>query len=1039
MADLVFHYKTKEVRPPCRNDQQSLAARPVARWTTSWRGPGSFRERYARGPRCRPQPRCYWFLAADATSAAWLRLLDGVEVYTVARTTPRDDLTHWFISSQVTSKEEYLAVVKLMGQDHPIVFGVKDLEDADGSAYPAAIFTSANVLDNARRASEARGGKLLAVTDGKHKTERNGWILIPIGSGVRWWNKKEKKFANKFVPFAYVFTKSERAVVFAYAHERMSWILRQCLDIEYFEFLGLVADASRAIRSGWTSYAPDGVVEMQAAPALEDARWATGVGAATEGPRVRPAPDEPRLGLGAGPGGAATFNVEFDFYGGARPDDRDGEIELLTARLAGKEFNDEGTRWRVLKAGYSDKKDEMCVVIYYHEICIENAVQDDCERSKPHEVLEWIRATATAGEEDDADALSATSTTETPTLLDVDTEPLRAVSPALAARGSPASAFGSGASDAAEVDEEPASPLGEVLTRVMAEEELKDASSSTLEAGSRASLDPAAAADRWFEEEERKIEAEHARRPPSRRSTVSFDESAAICPVEYAEDGVDEILYEIMHKSNVTRGDAASELPSFCVRDSGKYNAIGKRTSSYRFLLDLDADSFRSLVYDDVAKALLEGLNSWDDDARGEYERCACKAFTVLRAIAEDPRAYHDYVMRVKRASDAGGVPLPPPPKRRRVRSDLDASVACGTFLDERGSGGDPADESAAAAGADDARGATFGYFDDRALGPEDRAAVAPTGVTAAAELAPLADARDARDRRVTSVSPRDLEGGPSEEGVTPGLDDGVPPRADGPTVTADVEMADAEKSREDAPGGGTAGDLDDTPAPDGGNTQTLDTNSDPLARFIRCIQPNPKKGQSGRRYQQYMKMTTVRGRAHPYEHRKLSPSNVRFLACARAAYTRQMNTKPPFWLLALSMLPRARNNFDSINQYLCRARYGTAASSIRRAYPRNRAVQSADGPGSWPLANFEAAAETVCGAPRRPPSPGRFPPPRTLSARAIRRPSRRGAAGRHPGQPRHQFAWTEPGGRWRIHGAPAQCVMASRRRVQVDRRDCAF
>ena len=54
----------------------------------------------------------------------------------------------------------------------------------------------------------------------------------------------------------------------------------------------------------------------------------------------------------------------------------------------------------------------------------------------------------------------------------------------------------------------------------------------------------------------------------------------------------------------------------------------------------------------------------------------------------------------------------------------------------------------------------------------------------------------------------------------------------------------------------------------------------------------------------------------------------------------------------------------------------------------------------------------------RRPPSPGRVPPPCTLSARAIRHPSRRGAAGRHPGQPRHRFAWTEPGGRWRIHGA---------------------
>ena len=919
MADLVFHYKTREVRPPCRNDQQSLAARPVARWTTSWRGPGSFRERYARGPRCRPQPRCYWFLAADATSAAWLRLLDGVEVYTVARTTPRDDLTHWFISSQVTSKEEYLAAVESKGRDHPIVFGVKDLVDADGSAYPAAILTSANVLDNARRASEARGGKLLAVTDGKHKTERNGWILIPIGSGVRWWNKKEKKFANKFVPFAYVFTKSERAAVFAYAHERMSWILRQCLDIENFEFLGLVADASRAIRSGWTSHAPDGVVEMQAAPALEDARGATGVGAATEGPRVRPAPDEPRLGLGAGSGGAATFNVEFDLYGGARPDDRDGEIELLTARLAGKEFDDEGTRWRVLQAGYSNKKGEKCVVIYYHDVGIENAVQDDCERSEPHEVVGWIRATE--GEEDDADALSATSTTETPTVLDGDTEPLRAASPALAARGSPASAFGSGASDAAEVDEEPASPLGEVFARVMAEEELKDASSSTLEAGSRASLDPAAAADRWFEEEERKIEAEHARRHPSRRSTVSFDESEKYCPVEYAEDGVDEILFDIMRKSNVTRGDAASELPGFSVRDSGKFNAICRRTSSYRFLLDLDADSFRRLVYDDVAKALLEGLNSWDDNARGEYERCACKAFGVLQDIAEDPRAYHDYVMQTKRASDAGGVPLPPTPKRRRVSSAFDASVACGTFLDERGSGGDPADESAAAAGADDARGATFGRSDDRALGPENRAAVAPTGVIAAAELAPLADARDARDRRVTSVSPRDLEDGPSEEGATLGLDDGVPPHADGPTGAADVEMADAEKSREDAPGGGTAGDLDDTPAPDGGNTQTLDTNSDPLERFIRCFQPNPKKGQSGQRYEQYM-------------------------------------------------------------------------------------------------ANFEAAAETVCGAQRRPPSPGRFPPPRTLSARAIRRPSRRGAAGRHPGQPRHRFAWTEPGGRWRIHGA---------------------
>ena len=79
----------------------------------------------------------------------------------------------------------------------------------------------------------------------------------------RYWNKAKGGYSCKFVPFAYVFTKSETKEVFEFAHKTLRWTASELIGV--LRFAALVSDASTAIR-GWLAF-----VAPATAPAIATA------------------------------------------------------------------------------------------------------------------------------------------------------------------------------------------------------------------------------------------------------------------------------------------------------------------------------------------------------------------------------------------------------------------------------------------------------------------------------------------------------------------------------------------------------------------------------------------------------------------------------------------------------------------------------------------------------------------------------------------------------------------------------------------------
>ncbi|KAH8059618.1 hypothetical protein JL722_5247 [Aureococcus anophagefferens] len=161
------------------------------------------------------------------------------------------DLQLYYGTSKVHDKAGFDALVASKGTDAFVLIDMITLTDGEGGVYEACLFSSSTMLNIGKKAAAVYGeDNILCVTDGKHKTEAAGWIIIPFGTSTRYFDRDKGKYSNKFLPIAYIFTKSETKDVFTFAHAGTVKALSVFMGVKV-TFSALCADASPAIRSGF--------------------------------------------------------------------------------------------------------------------------------------------------------------------------------------------------------------------------------------------------------------------------------------------------------------------------------------------------------------------------------------------------------------------------------------------------------------------------------------------------------------------------------------------------------------------------------------------------------------------------------------------------------------------------------------------------------------------------------------------------------------------------------------------------------------------
>ncbi|KAH8051392.1 hypothetical protein JL722_10847 [Aureococcus anophagefferens] len=161
-----------------------------------------------------------------------------------ARMTPTPGPRQGRLQRQIASKNTGAVLIDMI-----------TLTDGEGGVYEACLFSSSTMLNIGKKAAAVYGeDNILCVTDGKHKTEAAGWIIIPFGTSTRYFDRDKGKYSNKFLPIAYIFTKSETKGVFTFARGTVK-ALSVFMGVKV-TFSALCADASPAIRSGFLGFEP---------------------------------------------------------------------------------------------------------------------------------------------------------------------------------------------------------------------------------------------------------------------------------------------------------------------------------------------------------------------------------------------------------------------------------------------------------------------------------------------------------------------------------------------------------------------------------------------------------------------------------------------------------------------------------------------------------------------------------------------------------------------------------------------------------------
>eukprot|EP00656_Telonema_subtile_P048258 TRINITY_DN569_c0_g1_i5.p1 TRINITY_DN569_c0_g1~~TRINITY_DN569_c0_g1_i5.p1 ORF type:complete len:459 (+),score=91.45 TRINITY_DN569_c0_g1_i5:97-1473(+) len=194
------------------------------------------------------------------------------------------ELTQHYADCMPPDAESFRALHK----DSCTVLAHVTVLDTEKRASEAAVISSPRLFDKVMEAHTEYGDLgMPLVTDGKHKMEACGWVLQPMGTFTRVYDKKKCEFVNKFVPLVFVFAKYEYTAATATARDSIQDWAKRLWGVD-LNFCAGLADGARALFAGLMferEETPSGQLVNETRPFCNPAGHAMGF--ATDWPHIK--------------------------------------------------------------------------------------------------------------------------------------------------------------------------------------------------------------------------------------------------------------------------------------------------------------------------------------------------------------------------------------------------------------------------------------------------------------------------------------------------------------------------------------------------------------------------------------------------------------------------------------------------------------------------------------------------------------------------------------------------------------------------------
>jgi hypothetical protein len=132
------------------------------------------------------------------------------------------------------------------------LFTVGTTEGGEGPTFGVVVI-SRRVFQNVKLSVRDQGTELVCATDGTYKLHFGGWTVVDCGSEAVVWSRQT--FAHRFVPWVYMFVRSESTEAYSRMFRVVRDRAREFFDIEVSVAYGSL-DHSEAIASAFLEHWP---------------------------------------------------------------------------------------------------------------------------------------------------------------------------------------------------------------------------------------------------------------------------------------------------------------------------------------------------------------------------------------------------------------------------------------------------------------------------------------------------------------------------------------------------------------------------------------------------------------------------------------------------------------------------------------------------------------------------------------------------------------------------------------------------------------
>jgi len=166
--------------------------------------------------------------------------------------------TAWASNRVCSSRAQFMATEGTAGRrmDEMIVldaFSFEGQEDGEGTSF-GVVVTTRRVFRNVLSSVRDQPGSLLCATDGTYKLHFGGWTVVDCGSVALSWSRG--KYVHRFIPWVYMFVRTESKAAYARMFEVVCDRARMFLGVEVQVSFGSL-DHSDAIAAAFIEVWPE--------------------------------------------------------------------------------------------------------------------------------------------------------------------------------------------------------------------------------------------------------------------------------------------------------------------------------------------------------------------------------------------------------------------------------------------------------------------------------------------------------------------------------------------------------------------------------------------------------------------------------------------------------------------------------------------------------------------------------------------------------------------------------------------------------------